>query len=227
MPCTSSKSAKYLVAQEMFAEWYLVSLWRPFPLSCFQTWFTNSQAQINQFWSSVENLEGVSTLFFTFLYFSLVTLSHCWGLLSMYLLGDRHGYVGQGWTINHFYLYPEGCLGLHYMTAHAIALISKLPASHPREEGPTGKLYLTSILQTVCIPLTLGIPVLGAAIPQVRGSQMILRIGSPKVTAGQEWQASIEIKRGTKPLLPRIANRIVPVIIRAASPFTRLFIQQA
>lgn len=95
------------------------------------------------------------------------------------------------------------------------------------KRGRQGKLYLTSILQTVCIPLTLGIPVLGATIPQVRGSQMILRIGSPKVTAGQEWQASIEIKRGTKPLLPRIANRIVPVILRAASPFTRLFIQQA
>lgn len=145
----------------------------------------------------------------------------------MYLLGDRHGYVGQGWPINHVSLYPEGCLGLHYMTTHAIALTSKLPVSYPREEGRQGKLYLTSILQTVCIPLTLGIPDLGATIPQVRGSQMILRMGSPKVTAGQERQASIEIKRGTKPLLPRIANRIVPVIIRAASPFTRLFIQQA
>lgn len=138
MPCTSSKSPKYLVAQEIFAEWYLVSsLWRLSPLSCFQTWFSNSQAQINQFWSSAENLEGEPTLFLTFLYFSIVTPSHCWGLLSMYLLGDRHGYAGQGWTINHVSLYPEGCSGLHYMAAHAIALISKLPVSHPREEGPT------------------------------------------------------------------------------------------
>lgn len=33
----------------------------------------------------------------------------------------------------------------------------------------------------------------------------------------------MEIKSGTKPLVPKIALTIVPVIIRAASPFHRAF----
>lgn len=39
--------------------------------------------------------------------------------------------------------------------------------------------------------------------------------------AGQEWQTLMEIKSGTKLLLPKIAIEIVLVIIRAASPFYR------
>lgn len=41
--------------------------------------------------------------------------------------------------------------------------------------------------------------------------------------AGQEWQTPVEIKSGTKLLLPEIAIAIVFFIIRAASPFYRAF----
>lgn len=105
------------------------------------------------------------------------------------------------------------------MAAHAIALISKLLVIHPREEGLTGQtLFNLHSVRLSAFHSSWTFQSWGLQFPQVQDSQPILRIGSPKVTAGQERQASIEIKSGTKPFLPRIANRSSPVIIRATAP---------
>jgi hypothetical protein len=67
---------------------------------CLQLWAQVKTRKVFQHYSSfVPGIFSVTWL--------LAEVWDCWGLLSIYLLGDWHGYPGHGWTINYFYSCPD------------------------------------------------------------------------------------------------------------------------